>query len=102
LLEDGLLTLAQIVVGALQGGVELRLTRGECDVLAQLQKEFAFAAAERIGRTTRGDQHAEHTAFGTQRRDHERLQPTSREPRREGKCRPADILLVHERAAHTA
>src|SRR5882724_2435628 len=44
-LHDGLLSLAQFVVSRLEGTIELRLMRGERDVLAQLPQEFAFAAA---------------------------------------------------------
>jgi len=46
LLHDGLLRLAQLIIGALQGTVELRLMSGQGDVLTQLAQEFAFAAAE--------------------------------------------------------
>ena len=48
LLHDGLLGLAQIVVGLLQGAVELRLMGGQRDVLAQLAQKLAFAAAEAV------------------------------------------------------
>ncbi len=46
LLHHGLLGLAQIVVRLLQGAVQLRLLRGQCDVRAQLAEELAFAAGE--------------------------------------------------------
>ena len=49
LLHHGVLGLLQIVVGLLQRAVELRLVRGQRDVLAELPQEFAFPAAERCG-----------------------------------------------------
>ena len=74
LLHDGLLGLAQIVVGLLQGVVELRLMRGQGHVFAQLPQELAFAAAEAVGFAARGDQHAEDLAFHQQRRGHDGTQ----------------------------
>ena len=49
LLHDLLLRLAQVVVGLLQGAVQLRLVRGQRGVLAGLAQELAFAAAEGVG-----------------------------------------------------
>ena len=48
LLHDLLLRGAQVVVGALQRAVQLRLVRGERGVLAGLAQEFALAAAEGV------------------------------------------------------
>ena len=48
LLHRRLLGLAQVVIGLLQRGVELRLVGGERDLLAQLPQEFAFTAAEAL------------------------------------------------------
>ena len=81
LLHDGLLRLAQIVVGLLQGRVELRLMRGQRDVLAQLPQKFAFAAAESCPRCVPGgDQNAEDLALHQQRRGHQRAQSAARQP----------------------
>ena len=48
LLQDGVLALAQILIGLLQPRVQLRLVRGERDVLAELPQELAIAAAETL------------------------------------------------------
>src|SRR5947207_1296967 len=49
LLHDGLLRLADFVVGALQLGVELGLVSGQGDVFAQGLEETAFAGGKPIG-----------------------------------------------------
>jgi hypothetical protein len=46
LLHDLLLRGAQVVIGALKRGIQLRLVRRERGVLHRLPDEFAFAAAE--------------------------------------------------------
>ena len=79
LLHHLLLGLAQVVVGLLQGAVELRLVRGQRGVFAGLAQEFALAAAEGVGVAARADQHAEHLALDQERRDHERAQAGARE-----------------------
>ena len=53
LLHDLLLRVAQVVVGLLKRGVQLRLVRRERDVLAGLAQEFALAAAESVGGAAR-------------------------------------------------
>ena len=50
LLHDLLLRGAQVVVGLLQGGVQLRLVRGQRGVFHGLAQEFALAAAEGVAR----------------------------------------------------
>ena len=82
LLHDLLLRGAQVVVGLLQRGVQLRLVRGERGVLAGLAQEFALAAAEGVGGAPRGDQHAEDLALDQQRRDDQRTHAGAREPLR--------------------
>ena len=47
-LQHRLLALPQVVVGALQRAVELRLVRGQRHVLAELLEEFAVGAGEGI------------------------------------------------------
>ena len=48
LLHHGLLGLAQVLVGALQGAVEPRLVRGQRHVAGKLAQELAVVAAERV------------------------------------------------------
>ena len=99
LLQDGLLRLAQIVVGVLQGDIELRLMGGQRDVLAQLPQKLAFAAAEAVRRTARGDQDAEHLAFDQQGRCHERTQPGARESLRKCELHLIVIGFVYQLSA---
>ena len=93
---------AQVVVGLLQRAVQLRLVRGQRDVLAHLAQELAFAAAECVGRAPRADQHAEHLAFHQQRRDDQRAQAGAREPLRKRELRLRDVRLVDQLPAHAA
>ncbi len=46
LLHDGLLGLAQLIIGGLKGAVELSLMRSESDMFAQLTQKLALVAAE--------------------------------------------------------
>src|SRR5256885_13430546 len=63
--------LPQVVVRLLQRAVELRLVSRQCDVLARLLQEFAFATAETVRLLAGGDQDAEKLAFHQQGgRDH--------------------------------
>src|SRR5689334_14812457 len=82
LLHHRLLRLAQIVVSPLQGFVELRLVGGECDMLAQLPKKLALAAAEAPRLEARRDEDTEDPAFGLQWCHHQRPEPALRQPSR--------------------
>src|SRR2546430_10932056 len=57
LLHDRLLRLAQIVVGALQLPVQLRLMRRQRHMLTQLPEELAISAAEGVGFAARSEEH---------------------------------------------
>jgi len=80
LLHHGLLGSAQIIIGLLQGPVELRLMRGQGDVLAELPKELAFPTAESLCLKTGRQDDAENLAFHLQRRGHQRPQAAAGEP----------------------
>ena len=102
LLHDRLLRLAQIVVGALQLPVQLRLMRRQRHMLAQLPEELAISAAEGVGFAACRDQHAEDPAFHQQRRDHERMQARLSKALRKRKFDLARIRLVDQLARDTA
>ena len=74
LLHHRMLGLLQIVIGLLQRFVELRLMRGEPDMLAELAQELHFPAAEALRHPPRHDQHGEHALLDLQRRNHQRTQ----------------------------
>ncbi len=63
LLHDDLLRLAQFVEGFLQLFMQLRLMRGQRDVLAQRAEKFTFAGGEGVRLVARGDEHAEQFAL---------------------------------------
>jgi hypothetical protein len=63
LLHDRLLGLTKVVIGRLEGAVQLGLVSREGDVFAQLAEELAFAADEGLGLEPGHDQHAEDLAF---------------------------------------
>ena len=102
LLEDGLLGLAELVVGLLEGSVELRLVGGERDVLAELLEKLAFAAAEGVRRGPRGQKNAEDPAFDQQRGGHERAQAGPGQPAGKGHVQPGELGLVNELAMDAA
>ncbi len=66
LLHHGVLGLTEVVIGLLQGAVELSLLDRQCDVLTELVEELAVGAGEGIGAPARGEQHAEEGAVGHQ------------------------------------
>jgi hypothetical protein len=102
LLQDLLLRLAQVVVGALQRAVQMRLVRSQRGVLADLAQEFAFAAGKTLRRAPRAHQHAEHLALHQQRRDHHRAEPGAGQQLRKAELDRGDLGLVHQLAAHAA
>src|SRR6185436_15083450 len=87
-------------VGLLQGAVQLRLTRGQRNVRAQLPDEFAIRTAECSWLAPGRDQDAEDAALGLQRRGDQRTQAPAREPLRERKVDRLHIRLVNKLALH--
>src|SRR5882757_9008933 len=79
LLHDGLLRLAQLIIGALQGTVELRLMSSQGDVLTQLAQEFALAAAETLCFAAGDKEEAKDLALHQERCCNQRAQPTARQ-----------------------
>ena len=63
LLHDRLLGLAQVLVGSLQGCVELRVVRCQGDVLGQLAQKLTVVAGEALGLAAARQQDAEHFTF---------------------------------------
>ena len=96
LLHDLLLRGAQVVIGLLKGGVQLRLVRGQRGVFHGLAQEFALAAAEGVRGAPRRDQHAEDLALDQQRRDDQRAHAGARQPRRKRERRVRDVRLVNQ------
>ena len=90
------LALPQVVIGPLQGTVDLCLVRGQGHVLAQLPEELAVRAAERLGFPPRGHQGAEYLALQQQRRHDQRAQALGRQPLREREVEAADVRLVDQ------
>src|SRR5258708_26047505 len=75
---------------------------GQRHVLAELTKEFAFAADERVRLESRDDQPSEYLALDLQRCRHERPQAAAREALREREVDASDIGLVDELALHAS
>ncbi len=102
LLQDRLLALTKIIVGLLQGAVELGLVRCQRDVFAELFEELAFAAAETFFLAAGHDEDAEDLVFDEQRRRYERAQPAAGEALGKRKRDRFDIGFVNEFAADAA
>src|SRR5438105_322722 len=79
LLHHRLLRLTQVLVRPLQSGVEPHLTRGECQVLAQLTEELAIGARKASRLAPGCDHDAEDPVLDAQGDDHQGTQATTRE-----------------------
>ena len=100
LLHHRLLRLAQVVIGALQGAVELGLMGRQRHVLAELQQELVVGAAEGVGVHSGGDEAAEHLVLELQRRGDERLQAGQVELRLERQVDDRDVRFIDQLALH--
>jgi hypothetical protein len=96
LLHHRLLALPELVVCLLQRCVELRLVCGERYVIAQLPQELALVAGEAFRFSARSEQHAEDSALGEERRDHQGAQPCIHETLRKLAGGARDVRLVDE------
>ncbi len=97
-LEGRLAGLAEVVVGLLEGAVQLRLEGGQGDVVGQLGEELAFALAE--GRRVLAGHHqqAEDLVFGMQRRHRRRLQAEGGQMAKEGHVGVRQVVDAHRLA----
>src|SRR5450432_3003299 len=74
--------------------MELGLTRGESDVLAQLPQKFALVTAEAAGLEARDDEDAENVSFHQKRCCDHGAQTSAHQKLREGEPHLEHIRLV--------
>ena len=99
-LHHGLLAVTQILIGALQCAVQLRLVRRQCHVRAELFEKFAISTGEGFLLAAHGDQHSENIRFHGKRRNDQRMESRVREPARERRVQARGVGLMDQGAVH--
>ena len=98
MLHDGLLSLAEFVIGALQLRVQPGLMRGHRDVFAEGAQEFAFADAESVGPEAGGDEDANKILLHHHGNDHGRTHFGSGQSLEQGGFGVRNLRLIKELA----
>src|SRR5271170_304744 len=98
LLHNGVLRLAQVVIGLLQSSIELGLVTGQGYVFAQLPEKLALRAAEGMSRASSAHQHAKDLVLNDQRRNNHGSQVSAGQSLRKGKGDRKYIRLVDQLA----